>query len=108
MAGPPVTTAAGRGVAGARRRVTGVFYGWWIVAAGAGIQLLGGALLGQAFGAYVVLLREEFGWSKTVLSAASSLREAESGVMGPVQGWLLNRFGPRLVCSSPVAANRIT
>ncbi len=100
MAGPPVTTAASRGGGGARRRVTGVFYGWWIVAAGAGIQLLGGALLGQAFGAYVVLLREEFGWSKTVLSAASSLREAESGVMGPVQGWLLNRFGPRLVCQA--------
>jgi MFS family permease len=84
-------------VAAARGRLSGVFYGWWIVAAGAGIQLLTGALLGQAFGAYVVLLREDFGWSKTVLSAASSLREAESGVMGPVQGWLLNRLGPRLV-----------
>ncbi len=87
-------------MAGARRRVNGVFYGWWVVTAGAGIQLLGGALLGQAFGAYVVLLREEFGWSKTVLSAASSLREAESGVVGPLQGWLLNRFGPRLVCQA--------
>jgi sugar phosphate permease len=81
----------------AKGRVFGLFYGWWIVAAGAGIQLLTGALLGQAFGAYVVLLREEFGWSKTVLSAASSLREAESGIMGPVQGWLLDVLGPRRV-----------
>jgi sugar phosphate permease len=87
-AGPPVA---------AKGRVSGLFYGWWIVAAGAGIQLLTGALLGQAFGAYVVLLRQEFGWSKTVLSAASSLREAESGIMGPVQGWLLDSLGPRRV-----------
>ncbi|MFN0148991.1 MAG: MFS transporter [Dehalococcoidia bacterium] len=86
--------AAPEAAAPHRRRV---FYGWWIVTAGAGIQLLAGALIGQAFGAYVVLLREEFGWSKTVLSAASSLREAESGVTGPLQGWLLNRLGPRLV-----------
>jgi MFS family permease len=74
-----------------------VFYGWWIVAAGSCLQVLQSALMGQAYGAYVVLLREEFGWSKTLLSGASSLREAESGVMGPFQGMLLDRFGPRRV-----------
>ncbi len=80
-----------------QRRLSGVFYGWWIVAAGAGIQLLQSSLLGQAYGAYVVLLRDDFGWSKTALAAASSLREAESGITSPVQGWLLDRFGPRRV-----------
>jgi len=74
-----------------------VFYGWWIVAAGGGLQMLQAALLGQAYGAYVVLLREEFGWSKTMLSAASSLREAESGILGPIHGWMLDKFGPRAV-----------
>ncbi len=59
--------------------------------------MLHSALMGQAYGAYVVLLREEFGWSKTLLSGASSLREAESGVMGPFQGMLLDRVGPRAV-----------
>lgn len=74
-----------------------VFYGWWIVVASAGLQMLNGALLGQAFGAYVVVLRAEFGWSATSLAAASSLREMESGIVGPFQGWLLGRFGPRRV-----------
>ena len=73
------------------------FYGWRIVGAGALLQLIQSALLAQAYGAYVVLLREEFGWSKTALAAASSLREAESGVTGPFQGTLLDRFGPRRV-----------
>lgn len=70
--------------------------------AGSALQLLHSALLGQAYGAYVVLLREDFGWSKTMLSAASSLREAENGIMGPVQGWLLDRFGPRAVARAGV------
>ncbi len=39
-----------------------IFYGWCIVAAGFTIEGLIGALLFHAYGAYVVLLREEFGW----------------------------------------------
>ncbi|MCO5201969.1 MAG: MFS transporter [Chloroflexi bacterium] len=79
------------------RRSPRVFFGWWIIAAGAGLQMMQAMFLGQAYGAYVVLLRDEFGWSKTMLSAASSLREAESGILGPAQGWLLDRIGPRAV-----------
>jgi len=74
-----------------------VFYGWWIVAAGFGIEALIGALMFHAYGAYVVLLREEFGWSKTMLAGAFSMARAESGILGPVQGWLTDRFGPRAV-----------
>jgi MFS family permease len=72
-----------------------VFYGWWIVAAGFGIEGLIGSLMFHAYGAYLVLLREEFGWSKTMLSAAFAMARAESGILGPVQGWLTDRFGPQ-------------
>ena len=72
-----------------------IFYGWWVVAAGFGLEALIGALMFHAYGAYVVVLREEFGWSKTMLSAAFSMSRAESGFLGPVQGWLTDRFGPR-------------
>jgi sugar phosphate permease len=74
-----------------------VFYGWWMVGAGMGIQLLISGLLNQSYGAYVVLLREDFGWSKTALSGAYSLQQVESGLLGPVQGWIIDRFGPRPV-----------
>jgi sugar phosphate permease len=74
-----------------------VFYGWFMVAAGFGIQFLTGGLLNQAYGAYVVLLRDDFGWSKTSLSAAFSLARFESGLLGPIEGWLIDRFGPRTV-----------
>jgi MFS family permease len=74
-----------------------LFYGWWIVAAGFGLEMLIGALMFHAYGAYVVVLREEFGWSKTMLSAAFAMARAESSILGPVQGWLTDRFGPRVL-----------
>jgi MFS family permease len=72
-----------------------IFYGWWIVGAGFVLEALMGALLFHAYGAYVVVLRQEFGWSKTLFSAAFSMARAESGILGPIQGWLTDRFGPR-------------
>lgn len=72
-----------------------IFYGWWIVGAGFVLEALMGALLFHAYGAYVVVLRQEFGWSKTMFSAAFSMARAESGILGPIQGWLTDRFGPR-------------
>ena len=41
-----------------------MFYGWWIVGASGGIQWLAGMLWMQSYGAYMVLLQEDFGWSK--------------------------------------------
>ena len=84
----------------AARRARGVFFGWWIVSAGIGIQALTGALLSHAYGAYVVVLKESFGWSTTTFSVAYSLQRAESGLLGPIQGWLLDRVGPRVVMTA--------
>jgi len=79
----------------ALRRTGRIFYGWWIVAVGFGLEVLIGILLFHIYGAYVVLFQREFGWSKTMLSAAFALARAESGMLGPVQGWLTDHFGPR-------------
>lgn len=82
-----------------RRLLRRPFYGWWIVLAGIGIQSLVAALMFQAFGTYVVLLERDFGWSRTSLAAAFSFARIEDGLLGPLQGWLLDRFGPRAVMS---------
>ena len=74
-----------------------MFYGWWIVSGAFGIQVLLSALLMQSFGAYVPVLQDHFGWSKGQISAAFSLQRVESGLLGPIQGWMLTRFGPRTV-----------
>lgn len=80
-----------------RERARGVFIGWWVVAAAAGIQVLQNVLLMQGYGAYIAVLRDEFGWNKTALAGAASLQRVESGLLGPPQGWLLARFGVRTI-----------
>ncbi|MEX2486456.1 MAG: MFS transporter [Nitriliruptoraceae bacterium] len=74
-----------------------VFYGWRIVGAGALLQLLRSTMFLQAYGAYVVLLQEDFGWSVTLLSAGFAMARTESAVLGPIQGHLIDRFGPRAI-----------
>ena len=73
-----------------------IYYGWFIVAAGFVNQMVAGALLQRSYGAYLVLLREEFGWSKAALSGVFSMQQIENGLLGPIQGQLLDKFGPKL------------
>ena len=76
-----------------------IFYGWWIVLSAGGIQMLSGLLWMQSYGAYVVLLQEDFGWSKALVAGAFALTRIESGILGPLQGWLVDKYGPRLILS---------
>lgn len=75
----------------------GIYYGWLIVAAGMVFQALNALLLNRSFGTYVVFLQNDFGWSKTTFSGAYALQQVESGLLGPLQGWMVDRFGPRAV-----------
>ena len=67
-----------------------------MVAAGSGLQFLQAGLMTQAFGAYVAVLQEERGWSKTALSGAAALQQMEVAILGPLLGWLIDRFGPQV------------
>ncbi|HEX2827454.1 MAG TPA: MFS transporter [Burkholderiales bacterium] len=70
-----------------------IFYGWRVVVAGGAMQFLQALLLNQAFGAYLAVLVEERGWSKTALSGAAALKSTEAAVLGPVLGWAVDKFG---------------
>jgi MFS family permease len=89
-----VTGAADAGPGRTGRRI---FHGWKLVGAGAAIQALHSGLLTQAFGNYAVLLQRQFGWSRTSFAVAFSLMRAESGLLGPAQGWALARYGTRRI-----------
>ena len=65
--------------------------------AAGGVQFLAAFLWMQSYGAYVVLLQEEFGWSKTLVAGAFALTRIETGILGPIQGWLVDRYGPRSI-----------
>jgi len=79
------------------RSSRGVFFGWWIVAGSAVVQMLQAGLMMQAYGAYVAVLRDAFGWSATQLALGYSLQPMQNGLLGPVQGWMIERWGPKRI-----------
>jgi MFS family permease len=71
----------------------------WIVAAVAFLALVGAAGFRAAPGVLMVPLRNEFGWSTTVLSAAVSINLVLFGLTAPFAAALMERFGIRAVTS---------
>lgn len=72
----------------------------WIVAAVAFLALVGAAGFRAAPGVLMVPLREEFGWSTTVLSAAVSINLVLFGLTAPFAAALMDRFGVRAVTAT--------
>jgi MFS family permease len=92
--------APGRATMTARMKKT--FHGWKMVGAGSGLQFLQAGLMQQSFGAYVAVLSDERGWSKTSLSGAAALQSVETALIGPILGWLIDRFGPQRLIQAGV------
>lgn len=72
-----------------------IFYGWVVVAAAFTISLYLYGLVGSGFSALIEPLSQQFGWSYTQISIAGSLRGLEVGILAPLMGWLVDRWGPR-------------
>ena len=70
-----------------------VFYGWVVVAVCFVAQMLT-SLSTQGLSTYVGPLQAEFGWSAGATAAGRSIQQADT-FLGPVNGWLVDRFGPR-------------
>ncbi len=73
----------------------GVFYGWWLVGLAVFMLTLMASTSFQGLGLYLVALERKFGWSRTVLSAPFSLARVQGAVIGPLEGWLIDRVGSR-------------
>ena len=72
------------------------YYGYNIVAAGFIIQ---GVCIGAmfAYGVFFKELQAEFGWSRAIISGASSLAFLMMGAVGILAGRLNDRIGPRVL-----------
>lgn len=49
----------------------------------------------HGFSNFIIPLTTEFRWSRTTISGVFSLARMESGLLGPLEGWLVDRVGPR-------------
>jgi len=72
-----------------------MFYGWYVVGASSLISLYISGSVYLGFTAVFEPVANEFGWSYTQISFAASLRGLEVGLLVPVAGILMDRWGPR-------------
>lgn len=78
-----------------RRRLGGVFYGWWVVLGGMVTGALGGGIYFYGFTVFFLPLSAELGVSRAATSLAFSLSRAEGALGAPPVGWLIDRYGAR-------------
>ncbi len=72
-----------------------VFYGWWIVGAVFLISAYAFGVILFGFTAIFEPIANEFGWSYAQVSFAASIRGLEAGLIAPLLGFLVDRWGPR-------------
>ncbi|MBJ28272.1 MAG: hypothetical protein CL776_05760 [Chloroflexi bacterium] len=74
-----------------------IFYGWYIVLASVLSNALLSGIVWGGFGAFIIPIETTFGWSRSAISGAMALRQLESGILAPFVGWVVDKFGGRLV-----------
>ena len=74
-----------------------IFYGWWIVISSMVVLAVGAGIYWLGFGVFFLPLAVEFNSNRTVLSGAIALSQVEGGMLGPIGGYLVDRFGPRKI-----------
>ncbi|MFH1122673.1 MAG: MFS transporter [Pseudomonadota bacterium] len=72
-----------------------MFYGWYVVGASCLIALYFNGCISLGFTALFEPIAREFGWSYAQVSFAASLRGLEVGLLVPVTGMIMDRWGPR-------------
>lgn len=78
-------------------RSRSVYYGWWIVIASSVLLTYHAGAWWYSFTVMLKPIAEEFNWNRASVAGAFSLTNLEGGFLGILTGWLIDRFGPRVV-----------
>ncbi|MCZ6539105.1 MAG: MFS transporter [Chloroflexi bacterium] len=89
------TSKAGTFARGKKPRRKKRFYGWNIVIASALTNGLGGSVHWQGFTVFFIPISQSLGLSAAQTAMPFALSRAENGLLGPLTGWLIDRYGVR-------------
>ena len=77
------------------RRMQGMFRGWFMAGLGGLIMAVGTVPLWGGLPIWNPVLRNAFGWSAGQMSWAFAITQVEGGFLGPLEGILIDKLGPR-------------
>ena len=72
-----------------------IYRGWWLAGLGAVVMALGTVPLFQGMPVWNPVLRNAFGWTAGQMSWAFAVTRIEGGILGPLEGIIIERLGPR-------------
>ena len=72
------------------------YYGWTVLGALSGINFANSATSIGVLTVFILPLTSEFGWTRTEISAATSIGAVLGAIVAPFAGRLTDRFGARL------------
>tara|TARA_Y100000768_G_scaffold254053_1_gene193040 strand:- start:141 stop:1379 length:1239 start_codon:yes stop_codon:yes gene_type:complete len=70
-----------------------IFYGWYIVAASSINNGIGGSVHWKGFTVFFIPLSQSLGLTSAQTAIPFALSRAENGILGPITGWLLDKYG---------------
>ncbi len=78
-------------------RAGSVFYGWWILLLGCCTIAVGSGVLYHGFSVFFLPLKRDLALSTAAVSLLYGAARLEGGFDGPLIGYLIDRFGPRIL-----------
>jgi OFA family oxalate/formate antiporter-like MFS transporter len=79
-----------------------IYYGWVILAAAGSSMVVRNAAASLTIAVFIFPLSDELGWSRTLIAGAASLGGVLATLASPVIGWLVDKYGARLVLASSI------
>ena len=70
-----------------------IFYGWYIVAASSLNSGIAGSVHWKGFTVFFIPISQSLGLSSAQTAIPFALSRAENGLLGPITGWLLDKYG---------------
>ena len=81
---------------------TPFFYGWVILFSAGSTQVVRNAAASLTIAVFMFPLSEELGWSRTLIAGAASFGGLAASAVSPAVGWLVDRYGARLVLAGSI------
>ena len=72
-----------------------IYYGWYIVAASSWVNAIGGSVQWKGFTVFFLPIATSLNLSYTQAALPFALARAENGLLGPITGWMIDKFGVR-------------
>ena len=83
-------------------RRTPFYYGWVVLFSAGSSQFVRNAAASLTLAVFMFPLAEDLGWSRTLIAGAASLGGLVSSFASPAVGWLIDRYGARIVLAVSV------